>query len=314
MTLRCARACGGLPIDASAAECTADVELLVATPARLLDLLDRGAASLEAVRFLTLLGADALFDLGFEAHLRRIILDEQMPPTLERQTTLSCAGMSETLCRVTSHLFRARGTARGLVTLTAASPWLALAHNPFCTQDVQFADERAKQPALCELLLSGKDRLVGATLSTQIPGLALVVAATRRQAEMLHYFLQGEGFAVGALPHDRPKKAEKDMLLTSFASGAIRVLVTTDVALSALADELCPVDHVISFDAPLTMHEYCQRLLHTGRCGHTGRMTTLVTETAPRPYLHQLTDLLQRSGNEVPRWLEWMASDGVSVK
>ena len=54
--------------------------------------------------------------------------------------------MSETLCRVTSHLFRARGTARGLVTLTAASPWLALAHNPFCTQDVQFADERAKQP------------------------------------------------------------------------------------------------------------------------------------------------------------------------
>ena len=114
---------------------------------------------------------------------------------------------------------------------------------------------------------------------------------------------------VGALPHDRPKRQEKDALLKSFACGATRVLVATDAALLALADGLRPVDHVISFDVPNTMAEYTQRLAHTGRGGHSGRKTTIVTDSSPKPQLEALVDLLQRTDNEVPRWLEWIVTE-----
>ena len=96
------------------------------------------------------------------------------------------------------------------------------------------------------------------------------------------YFLQGEGFAAGACPSDRPKRAEKEALLSSFASGKIRVLVATDAALRVLEEELCPVAHVISFDSPPSMGDYVRRLSHTACGGHTGRLTTLVTDTTPK--------------------------------
>ena len=66
---------------------------------------------------------------------------------------------------------------------------------------------------------------------------------------------------------DDTPSSSQDSLLAKFNSGATRVLVTTDGALAALADELCPVEHVISFDFPTNMTEYGQRLQHTGRCG-----------------------------------------------
>ena len=102
-------------------------------------------------------------------------------------------------------------------------------------------------------------------------------------------------------------QVEKDSLLSKFTSGALRVLVVTDAALSALSDELCPVGHVISFDFPASMTEYAQRLSHTGRGGRTGRKTTMVTDAAPRAQVEALVHLLQSTGSEVPRWLEWMA-------
>jgi hypothetical protein len=101
--LRCACACGGVSIDASAADCVAGVDVLIATPGRLQDLLDKGAVSLSEVHFLALVGADALFDLGFEAQLRRVVLDE-VPSPLVRQTMLSCSLLSLQAARLSSPL------------------------------------------------------------------------------------------------------------------------------------------------------------------------------------------------------------------
>jgi hypothetical protein len=71
---------------------------------------------------------------------------------------------------------------------------------------------------------------------------------------------------------------------------------------------------VISFDLPSSMAEYAQRLSLTGRGGHSGRKTTIVTDASSRALISELAVLLQRTGNEVPRWLEWMAIEsGVGV-
>ena len=184
--LRCACACGGVSIDASAADCVAGVDVLIATPGRLQDLLDKGAVSLSEVHFLALVGADALFDLGFEAQLRRVVLDE-VPSPLVRQTMLSCSSVSDALKRVSPHLFKGRGP----VTLTAAAPWLGVATQPLSRQTVHFADERGKQAALAALLSAGRDGPLGGSGERGFcPCSSLVLVSSRRQCEMIVYYLQ----------------------------------------------------------------------------------------------------------------------------
>ena len=308
-----ARACGGVTIDASVAECTSSggagegegVLLLVATPGRLLDLLDRGAVTLAAVRHLMIVGVDAHFDLGHADHLRRLIIDEGLPALTERQSSLSCAWMPPAVCRVVPHLIRSSH-----VKLTAPKPWLAAAAAPpACRQSVRFADERSKQLALASLLISpagiGPPGNAG---PAGTPGLALVVVASRRHCEMVLYSLQADGFVVGSIAHDRVKRAEKDATMSAFAAGTTRVLVVTDAVLRALGEELPPVGHVISFDFPPTLADYTLRLSHTACGGHPGRKTTFVCDATPREQIEALVKVLQASGNEVPRWLEGMAT------
>lgn len=284
-----------------------------------------------SVKHLALVAADAIFDAGFEEQVRRLIVDEHLPGILERQTLISCGVMSPAITRVYEHLLKPN-----CVKLTAPKPWLAAATAPLARQTVRFADDHGKQAALAALLTqAGVQAGVTANVATTpgapsprggVPmsphhqridprgltpalssGLTLVVVATKRHCEMVVYFLQSEGFSAGALPHDRPKRAEKDALMASFASGKTRVLVATDAALRMLGEELCPVAHVISFDFPSSISDYVQRLSYTARGGHTGRATTLVTDTTPAEQLEKLTELLLHTGNEVPRWLQGMA-------
>lgn len=191
-SFRVARACGGVTIDASVAECTegAALDMLVATPGRLLDLLDRGAVALGAVRQLLLVGVDTQFDAGYAEHLRRAVMDEGLPPLAERQTLLSCASMPPAVSRVVTHLVRANH-----VKVSAPKPWLAAASAPLARQSVHFTDERGKQPALAALLaasaVGGSGAASSAARSAPYAGLALVIVASRRHAEMVSYYLQG---------------------------------------------------------------------------------------------------------------------------
>jgi len=366
-SVRCALACGGVPIDASVSACEPSAGLVVATPGRLHDLLERGSISLRAVRYLVLIGADATFDGGYDAHLPRVVLDEGLPLPAERQTIVTCAALTAPLRRVTPFLFK--GGVLGHVQLTAAQPWIAQAFTPLVRQGVAFCDETrwhetGKQPVLAALLRAGKDSSgalpapatalvpppssaaaappaappssssggsggsasavasihIHTTASAPpptVPCLSLVFVGSRRQCEAVEYFLKEEGFPVAAIATDRPKRAEKDALLARLASGSARVLVATDTALGSLADEIAqlgPIGNVISFDLPSSMAEYAQRLSLTGRGGHSGRKTTIVTDASSRALISELAVLLQRTGNEVPRWLEWMAIEsGVGV-
>ena len=356
-SVRCALACGGVPIDASVSACEPSASLVVATPGRLHDLLERGSISLRAVRYLVLIGADATFDGGYDAHLRRVVLDEGVPLPAERQTIVTCAALTAPLRRVTPFLFK--GGVLGHVQLTAAQPWIAQASTPLVRQGVAFCDETrwnetGNQPVLAALLRAGKDSSgtlpapalalaplpssaaapsaappssssggsasTTTTVSAPPPTvlcLSLVLVGSRRQCEAVEYFLKEEGFPVAAIATDRPKRAEKDALLARLASGSARVLVATDAALGVLAEEIAhlgPIGNVISFDLPSSMAEYAQRLSYTGRGGHSGRKTTIVTDASSRALISELAVLLQRTGNEVPRWLEWMAIEsGVGV-
>lgn len=400
-SLRCAQACGGVPIETSAAEIEHGVDLLAATPGRLLDVIDRGTIALGNVRMLCLVGVDALFDSGYDAHLKRVVLDEGMPlpqasapcpPTetrvplscawpraaeralldatmhtnthtaradsepssslalcrfvplslscvsaQERQTLLSCATLSSAVLPVLSHLLRPSS-----VRLTVPKPWIAACTSALARQAVVYVEERTSQPLLASLLkehgalgtpngsdapaiVQGTSAMVSGGGGGAVPaarpmdgpaggggaggGLSLVIAASRRQCEILLYFLQGEGISAAAIGVAKgEKRTAKEATLASFAAGSVRVLIVTGATLEALGDELCPVGHVISFDFPPTMQAYASRLAQTARCGHTGRVSTFVTEATPREQLKALCEVLVATGNELPRWLEGMAT------
>ena len=137
--LRCTLACGGTPLDETLAELSAGVELLVATPGRLVDLVERGRAVLGGVKVLALLELDRLLDLGFEPQLRRLLLQQGLPSAHERQTLLGCAVKPPDLQRRLPEL--AKGD-MVQVRVTGSAAVHAGCRNVLVEQRVVYAEER----------------------------------------------------------------------------------------------------------------------------------------------------------------------------
>ena len=201
--LRCTLACGGTPLDETLAELSAGVELLVATPGRLVDLVERGRAVLGGVKVLALLEVDRLLDLGFEPQLRRLLLLQGLPSAHERQTLLGCAVKPPDLQRRLPEL--ARGD-MVQVRVTGSAAVHAGCRNVLVEQRVVYAEERDKQLELGKLVRRAE-------------GLTVVVCSTRRRCEMVAYLLQGEGLTAIAQP-DRLKPKEREAALQALATGA----------------------------------------------------------------------------------------------
>ena len=324
--LRCALACGGIQLEDTLAELAAGVDVLVATAGGAIALLERGRLALDAVSILALLDADALLDGGFEGAARRLLLAEKMPPPCaaqcfraaqfgrrairpmrnsacaflsdarpllaprraQRQTLVSCAALSAPLRALLGETMRADP-----VHVTAPAAWRAACVRPLVEQRLEFAEEGRQQPRLAEVV--GKPP----------PGLCVVVCASRRRCEMVAFALQGEGVEALAFAHEKMKPKERHAALEPFTAARARVLVTTDAALRGL--ELRRVHHVVGFDMPPTMEAYADRMQCVGRAGHTGVLTTMVTDQVRRDALAELVELLRATRADVPRWAEGMA-------
>ena len=318
--LRCALACGGIQLEDTLAELAAGVDVLVATAGGAIALLERGRLALDAVSILALLDADALLDGGFEGAARRLLLAEKMPPPCaaqfgrrairpprnsacallsdarpllaprraQRQTLVSCAALSAPLRALLGETMRADP-----VHVTAPAAWRAACVRPLVEQRLEFAEEGRQQPRLAEVV--GKPP----------PGLCVVVCASRRRCEMVAFALQGEGVEALAFAHEKMKPKERHAALEPFTAARARVLVTTDAALRGL--ELRRVHHVVGFDMPPTMEAYADRMQCVGCAGHTGVLTTMVTDQVRRDALAELVELLRATRADVPRWAEGMA-------
>jgi len=162
---------------------------------------------------------------------------------------------------------------------------------------VLFADSRSKQQVLADQLHAQQQ---GGH------GLTLIFAGTRRLCEALHFHLQEEGLAVGVIHGERTKSKERDAIINGFIAGRTPVLVTTDGSLRKV--DLPHIPSVISYDMAPSMEAYLTRLEFTGRSGHTGSATTIVTEASSVEDARWLVDVLREARAEVPRWLEALVS------
>ena len=218
------------------------IDILVATPGRLNDLIGQGLVNLAQVEILTLDEADRMLDMGFIHDVKKIL---QKTP-VNKQTLFFSATMPREIADLSDSLLR--DPVR--VDVAPASPMVDL-----IAQSVYFVDKVQKRSLLLHLL---EDRAIQS---------ALVFARTKHGADRVVRELQRGGVNAQAIHGDK-SQASRQQALSGFKSKAIRVLVATDIAARGIdIDEL---SHVINFDLPDVPETYVHRIGRTGRAGHTG--------------------------------------------
>jgi ATP-dependent RNA helicase RhlE len=249
MPLRNAVVYGGVDIKPQILDLRAGVEVLVATPGRLLDHVQQKTVQLGQVEFLVLDEADRMLDMGFMPDLKRILA---LLPT-SRQSLLFSATFSEEIRKLADGLLK--------------EPVLVeVARRNSVTETVTHSVYRVPESAKREMLA----RLVNTLDLKQV----LVFVRTRFGANRLAHALVRDGLNATAIHSDRTQ-AERMEALQDFKDGKVRVLVATDIAARGLDIEQLPC--VINFELPHTPEDYVHRIGRTGRAGQTGDAISLVS-------------------------------------
>ena len=278
---------GGADIGTQLRQMERGCDLLVATPGRLVDLIERGRISLANIKYLVLDEADRMLDMGFEPQIRRIVEGEDMPPTQGRQTLM----FSATFPRDIQML--ARDFLKDYVFLSVGRVG-STSEN--ITQKVEYVEDPDKRSVLLDILHTHKG------------GLTLIFVETKRMADSLSDFLINQSFPATSIHGDRTQR-ERERALEMFRNGRCPILVATAVAARGL--DIPNVTHVVNYDLPTDIDDYVHRIGRTGRAGNTG-MSTAFFNRGNRGVVRDLVELLKEAHQEVPSFLENIAREGAA--
>jgi superfamily II DNA/RNA helicase len=241
---------GGVPYEPQLEGLTAGVDIVVGTPGRLIDLMNRKALDISHVKSLVLDEADEMLDLGFLPDVERLIAGT--PET--RQTMLFSATMPAAIVAL------ARMHMRHPMNIRAESSY-----------------ENATVPATAQFIYQAHDldkpEMIGRLLQAEGAGLTIIFTRTKRQAQRVADDLVERGFKASPL-HGDMAQAAREKALTRFREGKIQVLVATDVAARGI--DVQDVTHVINYTCPEDDKTYVHRIGRTGRAGATGIAVTFV--------------------------------------
>ena len=244
-------------------------QVLVGTPGRVQDHLQRGTLNLRKVKFVVLDEADEMLDIGFLPAIRRIL--SRTPRS--RQTALFSATMPTTIKRLIWQFMDDPETfsvdSEGSAAVSVEQTYVEVA-------------ERDKVLALKELI------------EKELKGRSLVFCRTRRMVEKLAKNLSGLGVKVGALHGDMDQRV-RDRVVKQFREGALELLIATNVAARGI--DIPEITHVVHYDFPQNTEEYIHRTGRTGRAGKTGKSIVFVAEWD----LEEFTQFQEELGNTLEK-------------
>jgi ATP-dependent RNA helicase RhlE len=251
---------GGVPMEPQERALKAGVDIVVATPGRLLDHMRSSVGDFSKVEVFVLDEADRMMDMGFWPDVRRIA--EMMPASTKRQTMLFSATMPEEVMRFADELspdaaFIQVGSSRG--------PAATITH------EARIVSAREKPAVLARQLRRER-------------GTAIVFVNTKIGCDRLARALHHAGLRAAAVHADRPQRERTDTI-ESFRAGRIKVLVATDVAARGL--DIDNVGLIVNYEVPRSVDSYVHRVGRTGRNDATGHAITLADQ-AELPYLEDI--------------------------
>jgi ATP-dependent RNA helicase RhlE len=257
---------GGVNMQAQIRNLRRGVDIVVATPGRLLDHVGQRTIDLSKIEIFVLDEADRMLDMGFIIDIRKIMT--KISP--QRQSLLFSATFSREIKALADGLLKAP-----IIVETARQQQSA----ELVTQAIYPVDTRRKKELLSFLISSEKWQQV------------LVFTRTKHGANRLSEQLEEDGITAIAI-HGNKTQAARQKALTAFKKGLFRVLVATDVAARGLDIDHLP--HVVNFDLPNVPEDYIHRIGRTGRAGKTGVAISLVS-IDERSFLRNIERLLQRN-------------------
>jgi ATP-dependent RNA helicase DeaD len=247
---------GGAPIVRQLRSLESGVDVVVATPGRALDLVQRGSLQLGQVRTVVLDEADEMLDMGFAEDLDAIL--EETPES--RQTVLFSATMPRRLDAL------ARRHLRDPVRIALGRERTEPGEAPRVTQTAYVVPRAAKAAAL------------GRILDVESPTAAIVFCRTREEVDSLTETLNGRGYRAEAL-HGGMSQEQRDRVMGRLRGGTADLLVATDVAARGL--DIDQLTHVVNYDVPSAPEAYVHRI---GRVGRAGREGVAITLAEPREH------------------------------
>jgi len=240
---------GGVPMDQQERALKSGVDIVVATPGRLMDHMRNGAVSFDKLDTLVLDEADRMMDMGFWPDVRRIVAS--LPDTAARQTLLFSATMPEEVMKLADEVLC---DAKYVQIGTDGGPAKSITHT------VENVAAAHKTEWLAKFL-------------RRTDGPVLVFVRTKSGAERLARKLAAFGLKAAALHADRTQQ-QRAQAVEGFRSGRFRVLVATDVAARGL--DIDGITHVVNYEVPSNRETYVHRVGRTGRADATGTALTLV--------------------------------------
>ena len=276
---------GGVNIESQQRILEKGVDVLVATPGRLIDFIERRRISLCDIQFLVLDEADRMLDMGFEPQIRRIVLEEDM--TTNRQTFMFSATFPIPIQHLASTFMK-----KDYVFLTVGRVGAASEN---VIQRIDWVESNKKMSYIIDYLKIDSMELV------------LIFVETKRGADELEKVLIGRGYRVGVI-HGNKAQFEREKALKSFKLGLTPILVATDVAARGL--DIPNVTQVINYDMPSNIDDYVHRIGRTGRVGNVGHAMSMMNDRNSNIAI-DLVNLLIENNQLCPEWLRDMASSKI---
>ncbi len=264
--LAVALAIGGVPINKQIRSLAHGVEVLVATPGRLLDLVNQRALRLDQVEVLVLDEADRMLDMGFIHDIKRIVAMLRK----ERQTLFFSATMPQEITKLADAMLR--DPARVAVTPQASTV-------DRVEQRVILTDKSAKPSLLVEVL------------KTETTDRVLVFTRTKHGADKVVRALQKSGFGAEAI-HGNKSQNQRERVLGDFRNGKLRILIATDIAARGI--DVDGVSHVVNYDLPNIPESYVHRIGRTARAGADG-IAISFCDHEEAPFLRDIERMIRMS-------------------
>ncbi|GFP58797.1 hypothetical protein ACSS6W_008483 [Trichoderma asperelloides] len=271
---------GGVPKGPQIRDLSRGVEVCIATPGRLIDMLEAGKTNLRRVTYLVLDEADRMLDMGFEPQIRKII--EQIRP--DRQTLMWSATWPKEVRALAADFLQ------DFIQVNIGSMELAANHR--ITQIVEVVTEMEKRDRMIkhlEKVMENKENKI------------LIFVGTKRIADEITRFLRQDGWPALSIHGDKQQN-ERDWVLDQFKTGKSPIMVATDVASRGI--DVRNITHVLNYDYPNNSEDYIHRIGRTGRAGQNGTAITLFT-TDNQKQARDLVNVLQEAKQQIdPRLAE----------